>query len=125
MKNYIILLFVFLMLPFIAIAQEDDAKIQKQIYAMSEKMGSNVQYNKIGYEGFEVGSYKDYSIWYNEKTYERGYRTTRANAITSALAACIGIFNQTITTKKSDCKLNFLDLVKNREEKKKKEEVKK
>jgi len=87
----------------------DDAKIQRKIYNWS-KGKPRVKYNKIGYDGFEIGSYKEYSVWYNEETYERGYRNSMANVITSALSAGFGIFNETLG-EGEDFELNFRDLI--------------
>lgn len=74
----------------------DNAKIQTKIYNTVKELKKNygVRYNKIGYEAFEVGSYNEYDIWFDDDNYEAGYRTTMANAITSAMAAGLGVFNQ-------------------------------
>jgi hypothetical protein len=67
----------------------DDARVQKQLYLGT----ANYIYTKVGYEGFKVGAYGEYDVWINEETYAPGYRTTEANAVSSVLAAAMGIFH--------------------------------
>jgi len=73
----------------------DDAKIQTQIHDYLKDQNS-VTYRKLGYEGFQVGCYKEYSVW-TADDYETGYRTSNANAVTSALSAGLGIFARCLT----------------------------
>lgn len=74
----------------------DDARIQQRISAYVEEMrkrrNTNVRYRKMGYDGFKIGSYKDMKTWALPATYTPGYRTTNANAVSSAIAAAFGIF---------------------------------
>lgn len=70
----------------------DDARVQVKIFKLCKK--HSWQYRKIGYEGFKVGTYTEYSVWFDEKTYQPGYRTTMANAMSSAMAAAVGVFAQ-------------------------------
>lgn len=87
----------------------DDARIQVRIHALTKKL-SNVSYRKLGYEGFNVGYYANYDVWFNEETYQRGYRTTMANAMTSAISAGLGIFAKQLGVSQ-DTELNLKDLV--------------
>lgn len=66
-------------------------------------------YRKLGYEGFEVGSYKAYDVWV-PADYAPGYRTSNACAATSALAAILGIVTQGLDISK-DVQINLADLV--------------
>ena len=69
----------------------DDAVIQREIYkAYKKNIGGH--YRKMGYEGLKLGSYEAHGGWM-ASTYQPGYRTTQSNAITSAMAAGIGIFS--------------------------------
>lgn len=77
----------------------DDARIQKRISAYVDTMRSRnrypritVRYRKMGYDGFKIGSYKDMNTWKLPDDYTPGYRTTNANAVSSAIAAGLGIF---------------------------------
>lgn len=67
----------------------DDARIQRMIFKWAQH--GNIQYRKIGYEAFEVGTYTNYDVWTTED-YRPGYRTSNACAATSALAAVVGLF---------------------------------
>lgn len=71
----------------------DDARIQRKIFdTLSVQIGrGDIEYTKMGYEGLEVGAYKDYNVWV-PADYRPGYRTTNANATTSAIAAGLGVF---------------------------------
>lgn len=78
----------------------DDARIQQGIYQTVRDMeGSVFGYIKLGYEGLDVGAYKNYDIWIGDD-YRPGYRTTNANAITSAIAAGLGLFKLFLGDKK-------------------------
>lgn len=70
----------------------DDARIQKAIYEAMKDRHMYTKYVKIGYEGFKVGAYNNMSVWIPED-YRPGYRTTQANALSSAGAAVIGILS--------------------------------
>lgn len=91
----------------------DDARIQGRINEyvakLSRQYNVNVEYRKIGYEGFNIGAYKEYQVW-TQDNYETGYRTTQANAISSALAAGIGMFARYLTDK--DVNINLKELIK-------------
>lgn len=68
----------------------DDARIQVEIYKWQQELGtSRITYRKIGYEGFNVGTYVNYNVWMAQG-YQPGYRTSNACAATSALAAVVG-----------------------------------
>ena len=91
----------------------DDAKIQTKINEYVNSMGkdatfSRVRYRKIGYEGFKVGSYKDYQVW-TQEGYTTGYRTTQANAVSSVLSAGLGFFANYLTEK--DVSVNLKELI--------------
>lgn len=92
----------------------DDARIQNKINEFVKKLGNNhdsdeLRYRKIGYEGWDIGNYEEYAVWYPDD-YQPGYRTARANAITSAISAGIGYFSRSLTNK--DVKVNLKDLIK-------------
>lgn len=93
----------------------DDAKIQTQIHDYV-KGQSNVTYRKLGYEGFNVGCYKEYSVW-TADDYETGYRTSNANAVTSALSAGLGIFARCLTENDVELDLRKLLTAKTKNEK--------
>lgn len=70
----------------------DDARVQKKLATFC-RQNSNVVYRKLGYEGYRMGSYMDMqSVWVDEETYQPGYRTSKANAMSSAMTAALGIF---------------------------------
>jgi hypothetical protein len=73
----------------------DDAKIQNELCKYAKEV-QGLEYRKLGYEGFEIGCYKDYSVWTPEE-YTTGYRTSNANAVTSAISAGMGIFARCLT----------------------------
>lgn len=74
-------------MPFIIWDCTDDARIQRKVFEWSRH--NNITYRKIGYEGFTVGSYKNYDVWTSED-YQPGYRTSNACAASSAFAAVMG-----------------------------------
>lgn len=89
----------------------DDARIQTQLYGVAKEMGSSrVKYHKLGYEGFSVGYYPTYDVWFNKDTYETGYRTTMANAMTSAISASLGVFAKGLG-KTDDLNINLQKLI--------------
>ena len=61
--------------------------------------GRKVNYRKIGYEAWDIGCYENYDVWCDEDTYQAGYRTSRANASTSAMSACLGMFARGLNIK--------------------------
>lgn len=92
----------------------DDARIQKKIFKAMQVTqtpagNGGIQYRKLGYEGFQVGSYKAYDVWI-PTDYAPGYRTSNACAATSALAAVIGIVTQGRNIQ-HDVEINIKDLV--------------
>lgn len=87
----------------------DNARIQRKIYDFASK--NNINYHKIGYEAYEIGCYKKYDVWIDENNYQTGYRTSRANAITSALSAGLGIFNELFNNNYKDFHLDFKELI--------------
>ena len=88
----------------------DDARVQAKLYAYVSSLGDMHAYRKLGYEGFEVGAYANYNVWTAED-YETGYRTSNANAVTSALSACIGIFARSLTN--DDVEIDIRDILTN------------
>lgn len=70
----------------------DDAVVQRMMYKELKELGYDGCYTKLGYEGFRVGAYSNYNVWINPETYTAGYQTSRANAVTSAIAAGMGMF---------------------------------
>lgn len=88
----------------------DDAKIQTQLHDYV-KDDSSIEYRKLGYEAFDIGCYKEYSVW-TADDYQTGYRTSNANAVTSAISAGIGIFARCLTD--DDVELNLKSLIKHK-----------
>lgn len=87
----------------------DDARIQRKIFTWRKKYGETVQYRKIGYEGFDVGTYVNYDVW-TVPDYQPGYRTSNACAATSALAAVVGYMAQGLNMK-HDINLNVKEML--------------
>lgn len=87
----------------------DDARIQKKIFKAMKAVSSEIHYRKIGYEGFQVGSYKAYDVWIPED-YAPGYRTSNACAATSAMAAVIGLMSEGLGIEK-DTEINVKELL--------------
>jgi len=85
----------------------DDAKIQTQIHEYVKSI-NNMEYRKLGYEGFDIGCYKDYSVW-TPDDYETGYRTSNANAVTSCISAGMGIFARCLASE--DVELNLKQMI--------------
>ena len=86
----------------------DDARIQRVVFDYCKE--KNWNYRKIGYEGFNVGTYQDYGVW-TAKDYRPGYRTSNACAATSALAAVVGFMATGLDISK-DVNINIKDLLK-------------
>jgi hypothetical protein len=63
----------------------------------------------MGYDGFKIGSYKDMNTWKLPDDYTPGYRTTNANAVSSAIAAGVGIFSAYLGA--NDVNLNLRDIL--------------
>lgn len=89
----------------------DDARIQKKIFKAMKAASSRIHYRKLGYEGFQVGSYKAYDVWI-PADYAPGYRTSNACAATSALAAVLGIMTEGLGVTR-DTEINIKDLLLN------------
>lgn len=87
----------------------DDGRIQTKLYEYVQRTGS-CHYRKLGYEGFKVGSYGEYNNWVPEG-YTTGYRTSNANAITSAIAAGIGIFSRGILTEMTNMEIDLEKII--------------
>lgn len=85
----------------------DDAKIQTELHTYAKTL-SNTEYRKLGYEGFDIGCYKDYSVW-TADDYQTGYRTSNANAVTSAISAGMGIFARCLS--KDDVEVNLKQIL--------------
>lgn len=86
----------------------DDARVQRRIYEWKKKY-QHANYRKIGYEGFQVGTYTNYDVWTTED-YRPGYRTSNACAATSALAAVIGLFSEGLGLS-NDINLNIRNIL--------------
>lgn len=86
----------------------DDARIQRKIFNWQRDTG-NIAYRKIGYEGFNVGTYTNYDVWTTED-YRPGYRTSNACAASSALAAVIGFMAHGLNMS-NDINLNIKDIL--------------
>ena len=89
----------------------DNALIQQKIWKKSQQNKKYI-YRKLGYEAFDIGCYSNMDIW-TADDYTTGYRTTNANAITSAISAGMGIFSRCLTDK--DVSLNLKDLILSKE----------
>lgn len=89
----------------------DHMPTQKALFALSKEDPTHVGYRKIGYEGMEVGTYVDYSVWATTDTAEQhGYRTSAANAVSSVMAACLGMLAQGMNIE-CDVNLNLKNMV--------------
>lgn len=86
----------------------DDARIQSKIFKAMRASG-DISYRKLGYEGFQVGSYKAYDVWI-PGDYAPGYRTSNACASTSAMAAILGIVTEGLNVR-SDVEINLANMV--------------
>jgi hypothetical protein len=90
----------------------DDARAQKMIYDLILSMGGrSIRYVKAGYEGHNIGAITELNAWI-PADYQPGYRTTNANAITSAIAGGIAIYKMLFGSKE-DLKLNLREVVNN------------
>lgn len=94
----------------------DDARIQQRISEYVDNIRSKnagrvqtVRYRKMGYDGFNIGSYENMNTWKLPETYQPGYRTTNANAISSAIAAGLGIFSAYLSA--GDVNVNLRTLI--------------
>ena len=89
----------------------DNAEIQRKIHETVRGLrreDEDIKYRKLGYEGFKVANYEQYSVWTPEG-YTTGYRTTQANAVSSALSAGIGLFSRYLT--KNDVNVDLRQLI--------------
>lgn len=91
----------------------DDARIQSKIFKIlkttrTTRGNGGIQYRKLGYEGFQVGSYHEYDVWV-PSDYGPGYRTSNACAATSALSAVLGIVTQGLGVS-HDVEINIRDI---------------
>ena len=87
----------------------DHMPTQQALFKMCKDTGH--KYRKIGYEGFEIGTYVDYSVWATTDTTEQhGYRTSAANAISSVMAACLGMLAQGMQIN-ADVNMNIADII--------------
>ena len=87
----------------------DNAHTQKAIFEATNQQ-THIRYEKIGYEGFKVGSYSDYQAWIPDN-YQPGYRTSVANSLSSSFAAIIGLL-KVLMDHREDCNINILKLIK-------------
>lgn len=85
----------------------DDVNAQKALFKLCGEHSKS--YRKLGYEGFQVGSYRDYSLW-SAGDGQRGYRTSNACAATSALSAVIGFMSEGLNIER-DVDINIADLL--------------
>ncbi len=84
---------------------------QKALFALS-KEEPRIKYRKLGYEGMDIGTYVDYSVWATTDTQEtQGYRTSAANAVSSVMAACLGMLAQGLEWN-MDINLNLQEVLK-------------
>lgn len=89
----------------------DHMPTQKALFKLSQEDNIHIGYRKIGYEGMEIGTYVDYSVWATTDTEEtHGYRTSAANAVSSVMAACLGMLAQGLNIGR-DVNLNLKDVV--------------
>lgn len=88
----------------------DHMPTQKCLFKLSEEE-NRIYYRKIGYEGMEIGTYVNYSVWATTDTVEtHGYRTSAANAVSSVMAACLGLLAQGMDLN-CDVNLNLKEMV--------------
>jgi molybdopterin/thiamine biosynthesis adenylyltransferase len=86
----------------------DDARIQKVITTYCKE--GNLAYRKIGYEGYRIGTYSQMDdVWIDEEQYQPGYRTTRANVLSSAMAASVGVLGHMLNA--PDVTLNMRSIL--------------
>lgn len=89
----------------------DHLPTQKALFALSKEDEVHVGYRKIGYEGMEIGTYVDYSVWATTDTAEQhGYRTSAANAVSSVMAACLGMLAHGMSIDR-DVNLNLRSMI--------------
>lgn len=89
----------------------DHMPTQKALFALSKEDARHIGYRKIGYEGMEIGTYVDYSVWASTDAVEtQGYRTSAANAVSSVMAACLGMLAQGLNEER-DVNLNLAAMV--------------
>lgn len=91
----------------------DNAKIQRVIYNALLPLIERrrvLRYIKIGYERFNVGSYRDFNAWLTPDQ-NNGYRTANANAITSAAGAALGLLNLFLNDENRDVNVDLEKLV--------------
>lgn len=74
----------------------DNVRSQIMLYKYVKRHldNSKFKYCKLGYDGYNVGAYTNYDVWFDADTYQPGYRRTVANSLTSAVAAAFGLFWQ-------------------------------
>ncbi len=87
----------------------DNAFTQRKLFKMCGKL-SQTRYIKLGYEGYTIGAYTDYNVWIDEDGYETGYRTSKANSISSSVIASLGLL-KALTDKTNDMDIDILKLV--------------
>ncbi len=88
----------------------DDAIVQKLMYKVLKGFNYEFLYTKIGYEGFKIGIYNNLDVWINPETYQPGYTTSKANAVTSAISAGLGMFYSMLNLK-DDKNFNLKNLL--------------
>lgn len=88
----------------------DNSRFQERLYKKCVSL--RVKYVKIGYEGENIGLYRKMeSLWrLPGDEHNGGYRTTQANAISSALAGGLGLFYYA-TGNMADKNINLLNIV--------------
>jgi hypothetical protein len=67
----------------------DDARIQQKISRFCSTTG--LQYVKLGYEGWKIGMYRNMQTMWVPDDYQPGYVTSRANVLSSAIVAALGV----------------------------------
>jgi len=66
----------------------DDARVQLKIFNWCRL--NTKQYVKLGYEGWQIGMYRNMSMWIPDD-YRPGYTTSKANVLSSSVIASLGI----------------------------------
>ena len=70
----------------------------------------HMEYIKLGYEGYDIGTFRNVQDVWGADTAQTGYQTTRANAFSSSMAAALGAFSVMLGENK-DIHLNIQALL--------------
>lgn len=85
----------------------DDARIQIEL---SKLCRNNYAYVKLGYEGWNVGAYRNMANTWLPDNYQPGYTSSKANVMSSCIAAALGIMYYTQGSMR-DFEVNLKELV--------------